>query len=205
MFLYGPAAHYIATYASEYPEHFLASQIPKQVLDRLRVALDLSAAKWAHSDSPKHDLHLLASLPRKALLSPQSSPLSLLPSKATNPDVLNTLAAVFHGPARDVVFRPGTSLEPEPATIEEASQARALYYHYVANNTRFWEDIARHADTVALKDLALAAINCLAAVITANWSDADSPSLPTTLATPASGHLAILPPSVLAVCGVMGL
>ncbi|UJO19923.1 uncharacterized protein CLAFUR5_10223 [Fulvia fulva] len=205
MFLYGPAAHYIATYASEYPDHFLASQMPKQALDRLGVALDLSAAKWAHSDSPKHDLHLLASLPRKALLATtgtagwRASPLSLLPSKATNPDVLNTLAAVFHGPARDVIFRPGTTLEQEPTTIEEASQARALYYHYIASNNRFWEDITRHADTVALKDLALAAINCLTAVVTANWNDSETETttLPTTLATPPSGHLAILSPPAL--------
>ncbi|EME41362.1 hypothetical protein DOTSEDRAFT_90231 [Dothistroma septosporum NZE10] len=203
MFLYGPAAHYIATYASEYPDHFLASQMPKQVLDRLGVALDLSAAKWAHSDPPKHDLHLLTSLPRKALLASagtagwRSSPLSLLPSKSTNSDVLNTLAAVFHGPPGDLTFRSGTMLEQDPAIEEEARQARALYYHYVANNAHFWEDIARHADTVALKDVALAAINCLTAVITAHWNEAETCSLPTTLPTPTSGHLAILSPPAL--------
>lgn len=64
MFLYGPAANYIATYASRYPSHFLASQLPQQVNQRLSTALDQSPAKWAHAESPKHDLHLLASLPR---------------------------------------------------------------------------------------------------------------------------------------------
>lgn len=203
MFLYGPAANYIATYASAYPEHFIASQLPKQVSDRLGAALNLSAAKWAHAESPKHDLHLLASLPRRALLATsgtegwRSSPLSLLPSKATNPDVLNTLATVFHGPPRDVTFQPGSTLEADPGTKQEAAEARALYYNYLANNQRFWSDILTHADTVALKDLALAAINCLTSVITANWSEEPSPSVPTSIATPASGHLAILSPPAL--------
>ncbi|CAK3815111.1 Hypothetical predicted protein [Lecanosticta acicola] len=203
MFLYGPAGNYIATYASSYPEHFLASQTPKQVNERLGAALGLSAAKWAHAESPKHDLHLLASLPRRALLDTsgtqgwRSSPLSLLPSKATNSDVLNTLATVFHGPPRDVTYQAGSSLEQDSATKQEAAEARALYFHYLAHNPRFWNDVTTHADTVALKDLALAAINCLTAVITANWSEEPSPSLPITIATPASGHLAILSPPAL--------
>lgn len=206
MFLYGPAGNYIATYASNYPEHFLASQMPTQVLVRLGAALDLSPAKWAHAESPKHDLHVVASLPRKTLLMTagtanwRSSPLSLLPTKATNPDVLNTLATVFHGPDRDVVYQARASaLEQDSSTMQEASEARALYYHYLANNPRMWNDITTHADTVALKDLALSAINLLTSVISATWPSSAAPSttLPTNIATPDSGHLAILSPPAL--------
>ena len=206
MFLYGPAANYIATYASTYSDHFLASQTPKQITDRLLTALDLSPAKWAHSDSPKHDLHLLASLPRKSLLPGgdgsgawTSSPISLLPSRSTNPDVLNTLATVFHGPARDVITFPSASPMDAggDASEVEAASARALYFHYLANNPQFWKDIATHADTVALKDLALSAINCLSAVITAEWSTKPDLNPPTSIATPDSGHVAIFsPPSL---------
>lgn len=202
MFLYGPAANYIATYASVYSDHFLASQMPKQINERLMTALNMSSAKWAHAESPKHDLHLLASLPRKAIF-PQSdwksSPLSYLPSKSTNADVLNTLAAVFHGPEREVINYPpaaqttGTSGERET----EAACARALYFHYLANNPRFWNDIATHADTIALKELALAAINCLTAVITANWSTSPDLPLPNNVATPEGGQVAILSPPAL--------
>ncbi|KAK3715836.1 hypothetical protein LTR37_006819 [Vermiconidia calcicola] len=206
MFLYGPAANYIATYASAYADHFLASQMPKQVNERLMKALDITPGKWAHGDSPKHDLHLIASLPRKSLLPGSdgggawsSYPVSLLPSRSTNSDVLNTLAAVFHGPEQKVLTFPPSS--PLPADDgqhrTEAGYARALYYHYVANNPKFWQDIARHADTVALKDLALAAINCLTAVITANWSTTPELTLPTSIATAESGQLAILSPPAL--------
>lgn len=204
MFLYGPAANYVATYASCYPEHFLASQMPKQVNMRLMQTLDMSPGKWAHADSPKHDLHLAASLPRKALLPNgewRSSPLSPIPSKATNPDALNTLATIFEGPERKAIVYPPTSPitndSADMATAEEGAAARALYFTYVANNPRFWQDITNHADTVALKELALAAIRCLTSIITANWSTTPELPLPTTIATPETGHLAILSPPAL--------
>lgn len=200
-FLYGSAAKYIATYASNYPEHFLASQMPQQVTARLSEAFDLTPGKWAHQESPKHDLHLLASLPRKSLLASSGggrpSPLLQLPSRATNPDVLNTLAAIFHGPDRDVIFRGGASAQQDPSSQQEATEARALYFNYLANNQTLWRDIASHADTVALKDLALAAINLIASVVTANWATEPAISLPSTIATPESGHLALLSPPAL--------
>ncbi|KXT05718.1 hypothetical protein AC579_1597 [Pseudocercospora musae] len=201
MFLYGPAANYIATYASNYPEHFLSSQMPQQVNDRLREAFELSPGKWAHQESPKHDLHLLASLPRKSLLASfgggRPSPLLQLPSRATNPDVLNTLAAIFRGPDRDVIFSPCESAQQDPSIRQEAAEARALYFTYLASNESLWRDIALHADTVALKDLALSAINVLSSVITANWSTESDIPLPSTIATPESGHLALLAPPAL--------
>lgn len=207
MFLYGPAANYIATYASCYAGHFMASQMPRQVNEHLAKALDLSAAKWAHADSPKHDLHLLASLPRRPLLPSgdgsgtwNTSAVSLLPSRSTNPDVLNTLAAIFHGPEKRVLtFPPGSPMSTSEHDEEkvEAAAARALYFAYLANNPRFWKDVATHADTVALKDLALSAINCLLAVITANWSTKADLVLPSRIATPESGFMAILSPPAL--------
>ncbi|TKA31992.1 hypothetical protein B0A50_01237 [Salinomyces thailandicus] len=201
MFLYGPAANYLATYASTYPGHFLAGQMPKQVNDRLMFTLNLTPGKWAHSDSPKHDLHLAASLPRRALLPDgrwSSSPVSMLPSKATNTDALNTLATVFQGPEeKGLVYPPSADGHTDPNTTEEGAAARAIYYHYLSNNPGFWQDITSHADTVALKELALAAIRCISSVITANWSASTDLTLPTTIATPETGHLAILAPPAL--------
>ncbi|KAF2487744.1 hypothetical protein BDY17DRAFT_320261 [Neohortaea acidophila] len=206
MFLYGPAANYIATYASYFPDHYLASRMARQVNERLMRVFDLSPAKWAHAESPKHDLHLAASLPRKILLPTREgtvawdqSPLSLLPSRASNDDVLNTLATIFHGPERQIVSFPPSSPLTTANEVDqkEAASARALYFHYLANNPQFWRNIAIHADTVALKDLALAAIRCLTAVITANWATKTDVALPTTIATSDSGALAILtPPSL---------
>jgi hypothetical protein len=145
-------------------------------------------------------------MPRKSLLPNgdgsgtwNSSPLSLLPSKSTNPDVLNTLATVFHGPEKQVVnFPPSSPLAAEgDGGKTDAAAARALYFQYIANNPRFWNDIATHADTVALMDLALSAVSCLTAVITANWSTKPDLALPNSIATPDQGQVAILtPPSL---------
>ena len=79
----------------------------------------------------------------------------------------------------------------------EAAAARSLYFSYLQQNPNFWSHVTTHADTVALKDLALAAINCLHAVITANWSTKPDMPSATRIATPESGHLAILSPPAL--------
>lgn len=207
MFLYGPAANYLATYASLYPQHYLASPLPKSIEARLMNAFSLSAARWAHADSPKHDLHLLASLPRRSLLPSDGSgewsksPLSLLPSRATNPDVLNTLATIFHGPIEQTITfppAPGLPDREQDTRLEEAAAARALYLHYLANNQLFWKAIASHADTVALMDLALPAIRVLTSVITASWSTKPDFVVPSAkIVTPDTGHEAILSPPAL--------
>ncbi|KAK0958447.1 hypothetical protein LTR91_021319, partial [Friedmanniomyces endolithicus] len=209
MFLYGSAANYISVYASEFPTHFLTGQMPGQVNKRLRQTLDLTPGKWAHADSPKSDLHVLVSLPRGALLPFTTSPVALLPSKSTNPDVLNSLATLFHGPEDKSLTLPMTlamtSITAQDEDAAEGAAARNLYFHYLAANPRFWQDIAAHADTVALGDLALSALHCLKAVITSNWypthkrtAPDNLPSLPSSLiATPETGVQAILAPPAL--------
>jgi len=138
----------------------------------------------------------------------------MLPSKSTNPDVLDTLALVFHGPQQEITFPSSSSQSAtDSETTSEAQSARALYYLYLNYNPRLFEDLVKHAETVALEQHALAAINVITSVATANWSplpDTSTESLPTVTesdliswlpnpptATPASGALAILaPPSL---------
>lgn len=220
-FLYGTSAHYCSIYASSLPEHFFRSSTLQATLTRLSRALDVSPGKWAHGESPKHDLHVLASIPRKALLAPinrglawNNTPLSLVPSNQTSADGLNTLAAVFHGPSERIVqkFPPDSPLsnDIDPFTEGEATAARALFYLYLSHNPRLFGDIISHADTIALKEKALAAINVISGVITAEWASLplDDESLPTetslnammpqpALAMSNSGVLAILSPPCL--------
>lgn len=174
-FLYGPAADYVASYVSTYPDDFMANrELQQKVLDKINSATKMSATRWAHSQSPAEDLHVLSSLPRRLLVSAgHRSPHCELPSRISNPDVLNTLATLFHGPIT-------ANTETFPAHTEdtalhdsddvEVRAAKELYDYYIMNNNRLWSDGVSHADTIALKDTALAAISLVKAVTTAPWN-----------------------------------
>ncbi|KAL8950576.1 MAG: hypothetical protein Q9222_003385 [Ikaeria aurantiellina] len=155
-FLYGPAARYLATYCSYYPGHFLmATTAVQSTIRRLNFVLQSIPP---HAASPTHDLHVMASLPRIALL--PSRGLSPFYSLNATPkeDVLKTFATVFHGP---------DSEQPNPL---ESIPARMLYFLYLYEVNIFWSHVVRIAETVALLGPALAAIDLIKAVVTARWA-----------------------------------
>lgn len=165
-YLYGPSAQYISTYCSAHPQDLLSSPTADHILSRVTQALqNTSSSQWAQGKIPKHDLHVLVSLPRIMLIpSIQGlSPLFLIPVKPANPDALAALGHVLHG--------------SQGGTSEEQAAARVLYYLEMENVSDFWECVVATADTVALKESAISAISLIGAVITANWSplpDTDS-------------------------------
>lgn len=210
-YLYSRAANYLATYCSYYPGRFRGPE-SAEVLHRVEEALRaVSPGQWAQDMIPKHDLHVLASLPGHSLLPDplHGTPLFLLPTRPLNAAALQTLATVFHGP------RTGNANQVE--TSESKSAARALYFLYLQHNPQMWVDVVKGAETVALKDAALAAIALVDAVINASWAPlpsgegtTNSSFLPTetelarrcqsSQPLPPSGVLAILaPPSIEAV------
>lgn len=199
-FVYGPAANYVATYASSYPDHFLNSQMLKQVNNRLMLALDLSPMRWAANDPPKHDLHVIASIPRRALLPGRdgsgpwhSSPMSLLPSSVACADLFNTLAVILQGPVPEVITFPKVpNADPSSMDTREASAARALYLHFVSARPRFWKEVTDQARVVAMTDAALAAINVILAVVNAHWASKPEFSLPDDVLQAANGAQALL-------------
>ncbi|KAL8706682.1 MAG: hypothetical protein Q9201_000316 [Fulgogasparrea decipioides] len=210
-YLYTRAANYLATYASSYPSHFLHSPtIAEKTMFRLSEVLGtMSPGRWAQGLTPKHDLHVLASLPGLALLPRPAftSPLFLLPAKPPNADALQTLATVFHGPRNQGLS--DESVQSNGDSLQRAT-ARALYFLYVDRNPTLWQEVVKAAEIVALKEAALAAIALMKAVITANWgpllsdADEDQPELPTEAQLaekchssqhlPPTGLLAILTP-----------
>ncbi|KAI5251848.1 hypothetical protein E4T42_03934 [Aureobasidium subglaciale] len=201
-FLYAPSANYLATYVSSYPSHFLASTLKQTLTRRLLSSLDLTPSRWAHAESPKHDLHILASMPRSSLLPPNNnwmwSPLSLLPSKSTNADVLATLATIFHGPSKqEIINYPASSplmdTTHDAVWKSEAQAAYALYYLYLNHNPTLFADLAHHASIIALRENALASISLIRSIATANWLPLTDNSTPT-----ASDFHASLPPTALA-------
>lgn len=168
--LYNSSANYISAYCSNYPAHLLntSSSIVDIVHTRLWGAFDdISSSQWAQNMAPKNDLHVLVSLPRIALLQniDRFSPLFLIRAWPANADALGALAMVFHGATIT-----GENHVQDESISEEASAARALYFRYLDNFPQFWTQVVKAAETVALKEIALAAIDLIGAVITAKWA-----------------------------------
>lgn len=187
-YLYGRSANYIAAHASTCPTHLLRSSGSdlNAVLLRLGTALQsVSSTQWAHGNAPQHDLHLLTSLPREALLptSRLSSPLFYIPAKPSCADAFYTLATIFKGPQKtdslaSMTYPNDSSSSKLLGHVEtERAAARALCFLYVHRNSDFWSHVISAAETVALKENALAAITLIGAIVNSNWG-----SLPTNLA-----------------------
>ena len=168
--LYNSSANYLSTYCSNYPTHLLntSPSIVDVVHTRLWGVFDgVSSSQWAQNMAPKNDLHVLVSLPRIALLQniDRFSPLFLIRAWPANTDAFGTLAMVFHGATIT-----GKNHVQDESRSEEASAARALYFRYLENFSHFWTQVVKAAETVALKETALAAIDLIGAVITAKWA-----------------------------------
>lgn len=195
-FLFGRSANYLATYASKYPRHMLQamtgpdeSSLVDRVLFSISQALDASWTRRTR-EAPAHDLHVLVSLPRVALLpqipnlslsfprdSRRKSPVFRLPAPPSHEDYLKTIATLFHGPE----IRPGQDsdritekrTEDEAFYVDstsEAAAARALYFLYLDQNPEFFTNTVKAAETIAVKENAIAAIGVISAVIKANWA-----------------------------------
>ncbi|PGH20326.1 hypothetical protein AJ80_03593 [Polytolypa hystricis UAMH7299] len=207
-FLAGPVMGYISQYAILYPNHLLQS--PQSFLDKLLHRISSSfaipSAQWAHGPVPSGDLNILASLPRALLLEAANrgiDPLDSIPAKPVNKHTLDTLGRIFHGPPKVENFPPGNTdqLEQNPTSPRlEAAAARVLYLLYLNNHPQLWSSVVAVADILAMQDVALAAIDFIKAVLTANWAvilpDAKSSTLSTSrFGVPSEDQVAQLGPS----------
>ena len=157
-YLRSSSATYISTYCSEFPQDLLSSPTADHILSRVTQSLEnTSSSQWAQGKIPKHDLQVLASLPRVMLMPNRQalSPLLLIPVRPASPEALGALALILHG---------------DHETVEEQAAARVLYYLEMEHHRDFWKHIVATADTVAIKESALSAIGLLGAVISAQWS-----------------------------------
>ncbi len=186
------SANYLATYASTYPDHLLTAKagggapLIATIVDHLRRELE-AVGMGPLAPKTLYDLHLVASIPRIAMLphladpsadvSPDVSADSLpahLAVTVTNEEVLKTLAVIFHGPTETPQSSDGEDLEFEdPDFLDlEAAAARALCLMYSLRYPQWFERLVSIAETIAMTDAALAAISLITAIMTAKWKAA---------------------------------
>lgn len=176
VYIYSRSANYISNYCFSFGVHLIRRHgVLKSILLRLSAVFDkLSSNRQVQTQSLTHDLHVLVSLPLNSLL-PQSfvdSPFLLLDANFGDADILKTLATVFRGSARQSSSHDPLANDSQQMNARRSQDnraARVLYFLYLNKYPNLWKQIAQAAETLALKDVALAAIEVINAVITANW------------------------------------
>lgn len=176
-FLSGPIMTYVAQYAELYPNHLL--QNPQSLLDgilaRVARSLAISSVQWGHGQVPSGQLNVLSSLPRVLLVEASKQGLNLVLSLPVNPpskEAMNALARILHGPQKPQGpdFTELNSSGQTPTDWhKEAAAARCLYFAYLSQRPSLWTDVVTAADILAMKDVSLASISFMQAIITANW------------------------------------
>ena len=157
-YLHCSSAKYLSTYCSKFPQDLLSSPTANHILSRVTQSLEnTSSSQWAQGDIPKHDLQILVSLPRVMLMPSRQglSPLFLLPVRPANPHALGALAYILHG---------------DDEIVEEQAAARALFFLEMEHHHDFWKHVVATADTVAIKESAVSALDLIGAIISAEWS-----------------------------------
>ncbi|MCJ1265901.1 hypothetical protein MMC22_005783 [Lobaria immixta] len=171
--MYPRAAEYIAVYCSNFEVHLLSNRsFVEQLIRCLNNVIQVALLMGRPVNIPPHDLKILASLPRAVLLPLNSSVTPLFgvipePRDANN---YKALARIFRG-----------TVEPtlqDCSRSNENSAARALYFVYKQKFPTLWKSVCRDANVIALKEVALAAIGVIGAVISANWEPLPTESLP---------------------------
>ena len=189
--LMGKAANYLATYASTYPDHLMAAttedgkaSLASRILRTINSAMQVSWAR-ARINPPSLHLHVLASLPRIALLprmrvngrdleplSWDDSPVSKIKVLLAHEDYYKTLATLFHGPSESTSAAGSADRggrHPERMADTEAPAARALFLTYLHHHQHFFSNVIKMSENLGMFENAMAAVGLLSAVVTANW------------------------------------
>ncbi|KAJ4322829.1 hypothetical protein N0V94_002210 [Neodidymelliopsis sp. IMI 364377] len=202
-FLSSRTAKYISDYASTYPENFENSPEMTTIRDHVHRNIRKCEAST---------LSIIASMPRSTLIPRRGSSFTWedciildMPVTRTNQDALKTLATVLHGPPKEeIVFPQVETLGSDTdRTRIESAFARLLTALFINHKSNTFSDIISHADTIAMKENALAALALLRALITSSWSSEPIAGIPADDSTyarlssfPKTGLDLILDPSI---------
>ncbi|KAF1814839.1 hypothetical protein P152DRAFT_234925 [Eremomyces bilateralis CBS 781.70] len=176
MNLLGPAVvEYVMVYVSSYPDLFGQSPFCKQVLDKFETTFDQPPRLWG--DDGAGDLAVLRFFPKRYLLQSPTphqgiNVLGFLDPKLGDDALLRTFAAVFACQTRGFGTVPSAARSADAhITDDDRSAARLLYYQFLEKYSNMWYFIGFHADAgPARKDVVLAALDLIDAMIDVKWS-----------------------------------
>lgn len=157
--LQSSSADYLEIYLSLFAEHALGPgwELLKSILRYISGVLDKTGPGNFANSPPSSELAVLVRVPFIVhLLRDFSSPslLSQIPIQPPSSVAFDVLARFFDG------------LQPHPSS---KSAARALYFLYMKQHPTFWAYVIKSAETLALKDTAVAAAHLVLSVTNAAW------------------------------------
>ena len=173
--LYSQAGRYLETYYYLHPRHAL-EKLP-YLLNRtlIRISMTLQESASAEFQSrPPYDLKLMVALPRAALLLQEQhrsgeTPVYLhIPRTSNSAAVFETLASLFDGRHVFSIRQSGRE-QPRVTHPKGPAAARALYFLYLRGDPLLWNRVVQAAETLALKESAVAANNLIRSFINAEW------------------------------------
>ena len=189
--LYSQASRYLETYYFLHPQHAL-EKLPyllSRTLSRISVALE-DTASADFELRPPNDLKLLVALPRAALLLQEQhrsgeTPVYLqIPRTSNSATVFDTLASLFDG--RHAIKTRQLGSESSRVTHPKGpAAARALYFLYLRGDCLLWNRVVQAAETLALKEPAVAANNFIRSFINSEWEAISDDSFSSSRSEPA--------------------
>jgi len=187
------SAKYLEIYLSLFADHALDPgwELLMSILRYISGVLDKTEPANFVNSPPSSELAVLVRVPPIVhLLRDFTSPslVSQIPIQPPSSVAFGVLATFFSG------------LHPHPSS---KSAARALYYLYMEQHPKFWAFVIKSAETLALKDTAVAAARLVLSVINAEWEPMDK--LPPSAPFPESMFLVRSEEDLTNVCGIQSL
>lgn len=187
------SAKYLERYLTAFAEHALDSgwELLKSVLKYIFGVLERIESSNFVNFPPSSELAVLVRVPSIVHILREFNSPSLVSRISVQPPssvAFDVLAALFSG------------LHPCPSS---KSAARALYFLYMEQYPRFWAHVIKSAETLALKDTAVAAARLVHSVINAEWEPMDK--IPSSAPFPESMFLVRSEDDLNRVCGTQSL
>jgi hypothetical protein len=160
--LLGPgSASYTAVFLETHPNYIISNTVGAEVImKRLESAL--------RAEASSEILNIFSNVPR-AILRSYSRVVNDISLTANNPSLLRALAHVFGGPEKPVeIYPPIENAQLLDMETEQAA-ARSLFRNYHVSHERLFPELISIANKVALPDSALAALQFIHAIVSANW------------------------------------
>jgi len=164
LFIELTSADYLVSYCYAYPKDLLRDrQLCDKILNRITGMMPSFRIQPSHARV--NCLNILKYFPRAWLLARRGGTPVFMLAKIPNGRAYDVLGTIFSG-GKGQLGRDDKATENQ----SESAAARALYFLNLEANPGFWDQVLKAADTIAITDTALSAIQLIGRLLVAKWA-----------------------------------